>query len=257
MKNTDFKLHLAAQYLATVAKNYIEAQSDDSHTNLGWIAETNSFSTRKLSNGDTLELRACSMVLNWNGMSAGTFNLNGSRHQDVLEWLNAMAKSNGLENYVFDLHYSIDSGEFNDDLSFSMVDSDRCDILAKWRNNAYKSCENVLVNLGLEGEVRTWPHHFDTGSYIPVAGTEIGIGFGMAIPDINSKDYYLYTSAYQGHDGMSTKGLAPLTKGSWKEGDWKGAMLSVEGLALSDYETFFFEAISIFLKQSKLNAEAS
>jgi hypothetical protein len=251
MKETDIKLHLAAQYLATVGKNYIEAQSDDSHTNLGWIDEISSFCTRKLSNGDVLELRACSMVLNWNGMSAGTFNLNGSMHKDVVDWLDSMAKSNGLDSYVFDLHYTIDSGEFTDELSFSSVDDDRCNALAQLRSYAYKACEGVLEELSLSSDVRTWPHHFDTGSFVTIGDSEVSIGFGLAIPDTVMSDYYLYVSAYKGHDALSTNGFPALSKGTWKDEDWMGARLLVDGLSAEDYLRFFEESMTAIIERTK------
>ncbi len=237
---------MAAQYLAAAGKKYVTHKKDDSHTNMGWVDEKKSFVTHKFSNGDTLELSVCQMTLNWNGISGGTLNLNGARHTEILQWLGQLAKSNGLPTFEFDLHYTIDSGEFSDDLSYTQADSERCKELAIMRSVAFASCANTLDVLGLKGEVRTWPHHFDTGAYVSIPDSEIGVGFGLAIPDSMSGSYYLYTSGYKGHEGLSTEGLSSLTKGEWKNGDWKGAMLSVSELSPADYDLFFKESVSAF-----------
>ena len=243
MKDTTKQLHIAAQYLAMAGKNYVEHQSDDSHANLGWIKETNSFVTHKLSNGDTLELDTCAMTLNWNGASGGTFKLSGVRHKDVLKWLNQIALDKGLKAYVFDLHYDIGHEDLTDEFPFTQVDNELCTQIARLRSLAYASCEQVLSELDLKSDVRTWPHHFDTGAYVSIPKSKIGIGFGMAIPDNLSSDYYLYTSGYKGHEGMSTEGFSALTKGSWKDGEWKGGLLPVKGLIERDYTRFFEETI--------------
>lgn len=236
--NTTLQLHVATQYLAAAGKNYVAPKDDDSHTNVDWDATTASFFTRPFSNTDSLVFHTKDMKLAWKGTKPSFFSIKGHTHADVLKWLEETSVQNGLEKYVFDLHYSLASGEIANEFSFNGAQKDALDAHADYRTFANNACRAVLSELGMTEEVRTWPHHFDTGAYVMVPDSKVGIGFGLAIPDSMSKDYYLYTSGYVGHDALSTASLPALPLGEWRSGDWEGGILSVKDLKESDYSKF-------------------
>ncbi len=243
MNQTEKQLHFTVQYIAAAAKLYTETKEDDSHTNLAWLEDSNVFQSWPFLNGSFLELDTIEFKLNWKGPTESTFDLLGSSHADVLQWLTEITKIQNLKPFVFDLHYSLDSGSIDNQFVYAQINKEYALKLAKYRSLAKSACERAIANKNFKTDVRTWPHHFDTGAFVQLPQSEIGIGFGMAVPDTNSKDYYLYVSGYKGHDALSTKNLASLTKGKWEDGNWKGAMLSVENLDSSDSLQFFIEAI--------------
>jgi hypothetical protein len=241
--NTTLQLHVATQYLAAAGKNYVAPKDDDSHTNAGWDATTSSFFTRSFSNSDSLVFFTKEMRLAWNGNKPGSFSLKGHTHVDVLKWLEETSLQNGLKKFVFDLHYTLGSGEILNDFSFDGAQEDALGTHAGYRTFADNACKEVLSKLGMTAEVRTWPHHFDTGAYVMVPGSKISTGFGLAIPDSLSKDYYLYTSGYVDGDSMPTASLPALPLGKWLSEDWQGGILSVDGLKEPDYLKFLETAI--------------
>ena len=252
---TTLQLHIAAQYLAAAGKNYVAPEEDDSHTNIGWEANTASFFSRTFSNMDSLVFHTYSMNLEWSGKKSASFDLIGHSHAEVLQWLEDTSLQNGLEKFVFDLHYSLDSGNISNDFSFDGAHADSLETHADYRTFADRACNALLTELGMKAEVRTWPHHFDTGAFVMVSDSKVGIGFGLSMPSSLSEDYYLYTAGYVGHDGLSTTSLPALSKGDWVSGEWEGGILPATGLNESDYLTFFKESIgsirsSILMKQS-------
>lgn len=247
MHATDLNLHLSAQYLAVAGKNFVAPKDDDSHTNMGWESACRSFVSRGFSNGDRLKLDTQQLALKWIGNQGDMLILKGLAHEAIVQWLDTTAKNNGLTGYAFDLHYTLDSGHVVEDFVFTGVDAQRCEELAKLRDYAQQACEKALEELGYNSEVRTWPHHFDTGSFIRVPDSTLGIGFGMAIPDSVMDEYYLYVSGYCGHEPVSPDGFAKLTRGEWRDGDFKGAVHRVTDMPTDDFVRFFLEAIREYL----------
>ena len=88
----------------------------------------------------------------------------------------------------------------------------------------------MLGYLQKEGEIRIWPHHFDTGIYV-MATKQLGLGFGLAMKDAMVGAPYFYLSGYNQENPVSYKNLNPLTHGKWETGEqWNGAVLSLGAL---------------------------
>ncbi len=240
---TTLELHVASQYLAAAAKQYVKPKDDDSHTNIGWNPDAAFFYSRIFPNRDCLVFDTKRMTLEWKGTMGESFALDGHSHAEVVNWLEAVSRKNGVKKFVFDLHYTLESGAISDDFRFGETTAEALDTHANLRNFSVRACHAAMADLGLEAEIRTWPHHFDTGGYFRMSNTDVGIGFGMSIPDSLSDDYYLYTAGYRGNDGFPTAALQALTKGKWISGEWEGAVLAVSGLNESDFVSFFKETI--------------
>lgn len=73
-------------------------------------------------------------------------------------------------------------------------------ILEEWTRylcNAQLVLDAIKSQYAWASEVRVWPHHFDTGLYIPVSKDESGndiqsIGLGLAIADAYVSEPYFY-----------------------------------------------------------------
>jgi len=248
MNNTDTSLHKAAQYLSSFGIQYLPKQSDDSHTNLGWDETRGALCTRKTEDGQYLRLYFKDLKLEWvNGEQCYPLELEGRSHGEVCVWLHHIALRSGKEEYDFYLHYSLDSGRLKPDEIYEGYDADRAEQLATLRTDAQLACDQVRSHFEFDTEIRIWPHHFDTGGYALARGSDVSIGFGMAIPDTMVDDYYLYVSGYKSGKALSTKDSAPLKLGTWKSEGFEGAVLSMAGQSGVEYLEFMREAISALL----------
>jgi len=116
--------------------------------------------------------------------------------------------------------------------------------------NEYRSLANVACDLLLgflqdDGEVRIWPHHFDTGTYLEVT-SEISLGFGLAMEDSMVGAPYFYFSGYglNGNEIEYSK-MTPPSVGKWVITEhWKGAVLP-----LSDLTENAYDKIAIYIKE--------
>ena len=244
---TERALHVAVQYLAAAGINFVAKREDDSHTNLCWDYYTESYSTHQLSNGDILFFHPATMTLRWQGKEKLEFKLTGSTHSEVVNWLDRVAKGNGLPGYVFDLHYELHGGPITADYQFEHPNLERIAVINAYRDKAQKACTNMLSRLEISETIRVWPHHFDTGGFVALKGDSgISVGFGLGVPDAQFDDYYLYVTGWRGHDGIDVEGFSGLTKGTWISTPIKGAVLPVKGLTQDDHDQFLIEAIQGF-----------
>lgn len=241
---TTLELHVASQYLAAAAKMYLPAKDDDSHTNMGWNPNQAAFFSRTFANRDSLMFHTKRMTLEWKGTMKESLVVDGHTHAEVIKWLEEVSRKNGVKKYIFDLHYTLESGAIKDDFRFGETTAEALDSHAEYRTKCVKAGQSALTALGLEAEIRTWPHHFDTGGYIQIPNEDLGIGFGLSIPGSVVDEYYLYAAGYKDGKQISTVSLSPLAKGKWVSGEWKGGVLPVAGLAEGEYVGFFEETIS-------------
>ena len=245
------QLHIAAQYLATAGISFVEAREDDSHTNLGWSIENHELTSHPLSKrGDILALNYDHFSLIWvtEGIRDELF-LKQTSHREVINWIKKMVTSNGLDKkYQYNLHYELPYSFPTDDYEFESGSKEELRQMVKLMNLAQNSIQDVLEKQQLKSAVRVWPHHFDLGAYAQV-NNEVGIGFGMAIPDSAIDDFYFYVSGYKGHDALETKEFEPLIQGEWQTGDWKAATLKASGQDQNTVSNFLNEAIVAFTNQ--------
>ncbi len=246
MHQTDSQLHFASQYLASFGIQYITKREDDSHTNLEWNPEDHTLSSRKNRSGQFLTLHVSDLALEWvTDVQRYRLDLIGHSHGEICVWLHHIALRCGLEEYDFYLHYTLDSGKLRPDHVYDDYSSERAQKLITYRNSAQEVCEAIREHFNLDTEVRVWPHHFDTGGYSTLPGSDISIGFGMAVSDAEVSDHYFYVAGY--HDGQSvdTEGLGKLDHGEWNEGEFKGAILPIGGNTTDEAISFMKQSISL------------
>lgn len=244
MKNLEAQTHLAAQYLAAAGISFLTKKPDDSHTNLGFIAERGELETHALSeNNDKLILNYNTFSLEWKSNSERiVFNLDGATHSEVLQWLSAISKKQLNKAYGYNLHYDLPYA-IDEDAKFSLSDATKLKELMHLRILAQFIVEKINQYYKLDTSIRIWPHHYDTGLYDSVPGTDISVGLGLAIPDSICDEHYLYITGYKNGKAIDPSGFDKLTKGEWKSGDFKGAILNSKTIEESDGVDFFKEVI--------------
>jgi len=249
METTSYTImHRAAQYLATVAKSFIHAKEDDSHTNLGWNPEDGSLRTHPIDeNSLCFVLHYPSFSLGWEDSSGqlDVLALNNMTHQEVLHWIQATASKLGLGNYAFDLHYELPFDALTPVYRYVMPTSEEIQRLIKIRGLGNAAILGAAKQLGMNLSPRIWPHHFDTGILIQLE-TPRAIGVGMGVPDKLVDDFYFYVSGYHGHNYIDNTSF-PETKYGKKHSDWwKGYAMQLAETNLKEATQFLEEAIQYY-----------
>ncbi len=246
------QLHLAAQYLATAAKSFLKAESDDSHTNLGFSTKTKSLQTWPLNHaGIQLALNYENFSLEWKSGQLNSFSLHGKTHQEVLDWLTEMVSTSGFEkSYTYDLHYDLPYRMSEED-SFQLSNPAQLKELIRLRSLAQEVLTDFLDEVGFESTVRIWPHHFDTGAFFTFNDNSgKAAGLGLSIPDSLVNGYYFYISGYIGHDSLDTSNFSALSFGKWMNDGFKGAVLPAAEVSKEQALQFFREAFSAYKNQA-------
>ena len=103
------QLHLASQYLAAANMSFLEKKADDSHTNVGFDADTLKMETYDLSpSGDRLALNYRRFSLEWISKSGMTsLSLDGKTHNEILQWLQECSQKHLEKEYAYEFHYEL------------------------------------------------------------------------------------------------------------------------------------------------------
>ena len=247
-------LHLAAQYLAAAGKSFLPPQSDDSHTNLGWAADTQSLVSQPLNGaGDVLALNVANYSLDFVNPSQGlvsSYALQGARHLDLVNWIERERQVLNMgQAYVYKLHYELPYEKMTDAFTFPLVGQEELEGHSALRTLADLALKYSTVHFHHFSHIRVWPHRFDTGALGFVDNREHvnslvdTIGLGLAIPDGLVDDYYFYVSGWNGDTQPDLSAVAPLRQGRWYNKGWKGAVLPASGRSIMEVNAFLRQSI--------------
>ncbi len=249
--NAEQKVHLAAQYLAAFAINYLTPHNDDSHTNLGFDPVSKSLSTRAFGNKEyrlVFEYENFSLKLT-SIETSFTLALNGQSHIEVLNWIGEKMIALGVEkNFNYSFHYEIPY-VIIDNYTFIAPASGKISALLSIRTLAHKSISEFLANNNFKGEIRVWPHHFDSGAFVTIdfqSNKQMGIGIAIADDMINEP--YFYASGYDQNGSLEVNEFKELRHGDWVKKGFKGAVLRSRDLNSGIVTDFFEESLNAFLK---------
>lgn len=252
MKATLIELHQAAQYLAAAGISYVTPQSDDSHTNLGWDSEKKQLATHTFgSEKHQLLIAVESGLLIWSqkGKVEASIALVEATHSDILNWIDMLAKQQGLPEYKYEFHYELPYAPLKDDHVFSFNENALVHILNRWTMGK-RSFEKFLTNLKFNSPIRIWPHHFDLGFYVQLdrAGA-LFLGGGLAVPDSLVDDLYFYSSAWKNGRAVQTNSFGTLIIGEWQT-DWDGATLAASNMNENLVNLFLKLTEEVFLEKN-------
>jgi len=241
------QMHLAAQYLAAAGISFLDKKEDDSHTNLGFNSDNGYLETHPLSdNNDQLRLSYTDFLLEWKSDSGvSTFNLDRSSHQEVIDWIKEISMKSLNKEYNFDLHYELPY-TIENSYVYKLTSATDLKELMHLRILSQLSLEKITQENKLDTDIRVWPHHFDTGIYAALPGSNVSVGLGLAIPDSVCDEHYLYASGYSASGQIDTSGFDSLTKGRWSSEGYNGAVLPANKLVEVEGVEFFNQAINQF-----------
>jgi len=233
-------IHHAAQFPAMAGKYLVAQKPDDSNTNMEWIPERNIFAGNLIGNRlkaglDPLQLHL--LILDKDHKTLHHLPLEKYTGKEVFEWMKEKLASHGLDVIALKdvMHYEIPPLKMNEDRPFK-ADSG---LLYEWVK--YRTVSNLVIStfsgyFNTASAVRVWPHHFDTGSTIPLefdnkqeAAKSIGLGFAVA--DTYVAEPYFYINNQQ-KDGLPDYSVLPELggNGTWNKKDWVGAVLPLSAI---------------------------
>ena len=270
--------HHAIQYISMLGKSFLQEQADDSQTNLEWWPDRDCFAGRRIPAKPALRLildtRQFSLVFFRDARHPAEFlSLQGLKKEEVQEWVEGIVKRKGLdvEKVSPSDHYQIPTYPLEQGEPYTKPSESAQHVLAAYRSNADLILSRIAGKFPKSGSVRIWPHHFDTGIYIPMVHNsqkEVtqALGVGMAIPDEHIADYYFYVTPYNNGKDYSDEELPALEGGGiWKKKAWVGAVLPLTQVAdnpsaaqqVEQVQVFFQHAIRSSLSLLDLSSEFS
>ena len=250
--NTDQKIHQLSQIIAKVNRTFVAKKSDDSNTNLFFDPISHRIYGRWIDVIDKkiiLALNLKDFTFEWlddKMQIINSFGIQGRTMSDMEDYLEQSLPQIGLKKEGFrnKLHFEIPVYPFLNE-PFESFDLKSIENWEYYRNMANVACSELLGFLQAEGEIRIWPHHFDTGIYIE-PNSNTGLGFGLAMEDGLLGNPYYYFSGYRlNGDNFDYANAHDLPVGKWVITDsWKGAVLP-----LSDLKRDNSGIIPTFLKE--------
>ena len=233
----DQQLHLLSQILAKANRTFLPKKDDDSHTNLYF----DPLGKRILGRWITITSEKVILSLNLNNLE---FELLNAKAEIVFS-IPSIGKTMVTIGHELEESFAginLNAGGLSEPLHFEIPDYDFAknstenldpNGLQQWiyyRDVANKACYDLLGNSQVDGEVRIWPHHFDTGIYFEPKDN-IGIGFGLAMKDNLAGAPYFYMSGYALKGSLNYQSLPTNKTWKWEISEhWKGVILPLTNL---------------------------
>ena len=105
LKNARLQLHQTAQLLAAAGISFLEKQADDSHTNLQWKSELQSFVRSGFGpqgkHKVALNIPELKYHLFENDDSLAEFTLNGKTEANAVDWFKEVLQEKGIDISLF------------------------------------------------------------------------------------------------------------------------------------------------------------
>ena len=222
--------HYAAQWLARVARAYVPARPDDSHTNLGWSVALGGFTTHPLPDRSQIGLRIADLVLVLLETRGGEpqFLLDGRTNAQARAWLAQQMSAKSLDARALDAPspYEMPAHPVAGGAAYATAAiSDALGELAKWYANANHvlgRMQQQLRERKLDAPpVRCWPHHFDLDTLIAF-GADRSMGVGFSPGDEYYKEPYFYVSLNPAPDVATLPRLPAI--GHWHTHEFTAAV---------------------------------
>jgi len=239
------QLHHAAQFVSMLGNSYLPKQADDSHTNLEWLPDRQALASNWIEGSFRLLLQFTDFQLEWqtkNGDIISTFPLTNQTKEAAITWMRLILQEKFKVSQAQlkpIAHFEIPPHPVENGAPFQLITKQLYQELALYRHNAHFILEHFASKYKHASPVRTWPHHFDIGVYIPVAFDEDqnatkSVGIGLAIPDQDIQEHYFYVNHWSRFGETHTYNLPQLPSGYWHTEGWTGAVLPISELVKID-----------------------
>jgi hypothetical protein len=244
LNNTNQQLHRAAQFIAMVGNSLFPNAGDDSHSNMRWSDRLVGLVGRLLPLNIPVRLALIydGFELRFVDKQYHTFSglqLEGQNRRVINDWIRQTVTVLGgrAEELRPIRHYKLPHHSTDRGAPFRRTSTLELQELARYRHNAQLILEEMSSQFDNASPVRIWPHHFDTGSLLPVAFDDDGkmtqsVGIGLAVSDDYYNELYFYVNHWSA-DGraLNYDDLPELPGGGhWHRKGWSGAILKASAL---------------------------
>ena len=226
--------HHAAQLATAAGISYLNAETDDSHTNLEWIADLHALASRRIPARE--DFRIAVRIADLTLLILGAANeprselaLHGETIAGAAEWIRERITASGADasRYTLDRHYIIPAHPVQSGAAFDASAHEDLGQLSAWFDDASLLLGDVAARNRGASEVRCWPHHFDIATLVtfdayPSAPTRT-IGIGLEPGDVYYAEPYYYVNYHPTPPVMASSPLAG--GGRWHTHEWVGAVL--------------------------------
>ena len=232
------EIHHGVQFIAMVGKYFVENQPDDSHTNMEWLQEEEVLAGNwvKAPKGNfRLAMRPKDLALqiyDAQMQRVDECTLHGMTNVQACRWVESHLDQFGEDSSKMNLmlHYEIPNHKTDEGKPYQLFDQPLFEEMAKYRANSDLLLRYFASQYNTASPVRTWPHHFDNGAYIPVVFGKDGahlksFSIGLGIPDEASDEPYFYITTWSKAGDNSYENVAPLPAGEWISTPFTGAIL--------------------------------
>jgi len=240
------QIHRAVQFIAMAGKHYVKKQADDSHTNLRWLPEEevlagNWIRERKGNFRFAMHPKSMSLIVYNAGMEAvSEFTLHSKTNEEALEWIKRQLKAFGKDasQMKMDIHYDIPSHKTDNGAVYDLNTPELFQEIANYRANSNEVLEYFAQKFKTASTVRTWPHHFDISTDIPMVLNNKGeaaksFSLGFAIADAVVDEPYFYITQWSANKDIDYTSAKPLTKGEWLPDTLRGTVLRASTVSKS------------------------
>lgn len=237
------QIHSGVQLIAMVGKHFSKSQADDSHTNLRWLPQEevlagNWIRNRKGNFRFAMRPKDLTLLAYDSNMTlVSNFPLHGKTNEDALSWVKKYLKAFGKDEskMQMDIHYDLPASVIKAGKPYEIDTPVPFEEIAKYRANAHFMLEHCVGKFEQASKLRTWPHHFDTGSYIPAVFNKKGeptksFSLGFAIADAGVDEPYFYITQWSAKKDIDYSKASNLTKGEWLPETLRGSALRASTL---------------------------
>ena len=248
--------HHAAQFIALTGRYLVKQRADDSNTNMKYLPEEKLMIGNPLSNSMSLALHLPDLVLyllESQSILHDEIRLVGKSKKQVFEILNEILTDSRIDTFALknELHYQIPPHILDEDSVFTVKERKYFQENTLYRHNAEIILNEIADLFDIAEPIRVWPHHFDTGTFIPVDYNEKGevsnsIGLGWAIPDEMISEPYYYISYWSENPDMDFSTLQSPGEGQWIASGWNGGILKHSEILMSSNPEKQHEMVRFF-----------
>lgn len=251
--------HQAIQFIALAGKYLLPDKEDDSHTSMIWNEALNSYTGNVLPQNRRVAVRLPDLSLciyDEKDYVVQAMEMNGCTWSELYDWMEKALQANSIDTKNLDttLHYEIPNHGIYETASFDKPDHTMAQQVAFMRSNARNILKDIVAKYPQASHIRIWPHHFDTGTSIPLNNEKgkmiASIGLGLAVADDMIDEPYFYVNHWVEKGPEKYPELPQPGKGKWIINDWKGSVLPLSVISKMPSGKEQHEALKTFFGQS-------